>query len=135
MNEISERTPSGTSQTFSSTTTRSELIDQVARISSWLLGFAITLLSVVPPDLRSVTAAHGVEHSVIFFLLGLLLGLGYPGRYRVNAIVLLIFTTAIELLQLIAPGRHARVSDFVVDAIGAVIGLCFAGILQVALDR
>jgi VanZ family protein len=114
---------------------RSELRVQIARVCSWLLGFAIILLSVVPADLRPITAAHGVEHSVIFFLLGFALGLGYPGRYRLSAIVILIFTAAIELLQLIAPGRHARVSDFVVDAIGAVIGLCLTGILQVALGR
>jgi VanZ family protein len=114
---------------------RSELIDQVARVWSGLVGFAIVLLSVVPPQLRPVTAAHGFGHFATFLLLGLTVGLGYPGRYRPSTIALLIFTAVVELLQLIAPGRHARLSDFLVDALGAMVGLCLAGILRIVLDR
>jgi hypothetical protein len=44
----------------------------------------------------------------------------------VVAIGLVIFAGAIELAQLFAPGRHARLSDFIVDASAACIGLAAA---------
>jgi len=34
-----------------------------------------------------------------------------------------LFAGAIELAQLFVPGRHARLSDFTVDALAARIGL------------
>ena len=49
-------------------------------------------------------------------------GLGHPPRYS-TAIGLVLFAGAIELAQLFVPGRHARLSDFVVDALAACIGL------------
>jgi VanZ family protein len=42
---------------------------------------------------------------------------------NVVAAALVLYTGALELLQLMIPGRHARVIDFVVDAIGVCAGL------------
>jgi VanZ family protein len=39
------------------------------------------------------------------------------------------FSGAIELIQLGIPGRHARVSDFVVDALSVSIGVGIAFML------
>jgi len=33
----------------------------------------------------------------------------------------------LELLQLFVPGRHARLEDFVVDALAALVGFAIAG--------
>ena len=39
------------------------------------------------------------------------------------AILFVIFAGVIEAAQLFAPGRHARLSDFVVDTLGMYVGL------------
>ena len=41
----------------------------------------------------------------------------------------------LEVLQLLVPGRHARLSDFVVDALAACAGLAFAAGLDWAIRR
>ena len=47
----------------------------------------------------------------------------YPQDRGLLAILLLIFTGSVEIAQLFVPGRHARLSDFVVDASAMWIGL------------
>jgi VanZ family protein len=111
---------------------------KAGRISAWLLAAAIVVLSLVPPDLRPVTnAPHALEHFVIFAATGLAFGIGYGPRYPI-AIALVIFAGAIEVAQLFVSGRHARLSDFIVDAFAACIGFlaCYvvARKLQVPVD-
>ena len=95
---------------------------KATRISAWLLAAAIVVFSLVPPDLRPVTdVPHVLEHFVIFAAAGIAFGLGYGPRYS-TAIALVIFAGAIEIAQLFVSGRHARLSDFIVDAFAACIG-------------
>jgi VanZ family protein len=47
----------------------------------------------------------------------------------VQVLALIAFSAAIEIIQLSIPGRHARVSDFVVDALGVSIGVGLACLL------
>jgi VanZ family protein len=97
------------------------------QISAWLLVLAILLLSVVPPSLRPVTdAPHNVEHFAIFLVTGFTFGMGYPYRFGLQAIALIAFTGLIEIAQLWVPGRHARLSDFVVDGLAACVGIGIA---------
>jgi VanZ family protein len=94
------------------------------RIAAWLLAAAIVVLSLVPPSMRPETAApHDLEHFAIFAATGLAFGLGYTQRYFGVAAALVIFTGAVELAQIVVPGRHARFSDFVVDAAAVLVGL------------
>jgi VanZ family protein len=91
---------------------------KAARIVAWSLAATITVLSLVPPSLRPLTSApHDIEHFAIFAATGLAFGLGYSRRLGVTLPGLLAFAGAIELAQLLVPGRHARFSDFVVDAV------------------
>jgi len=93
------------------------------RVFAWSLAVAIVVLSLVPPTLRPETALpHSVEHFGIFCATGLAFGLAYYARYLLLLPLLVIFAGGVETLQLIAPGRHARVSDFVVDALAACVG-------------
>ena len=93
-------------------------------ISGWLLASAITVLSLVPPQYRPVTAAaHNVEHLAIFLSVGIAFGAGYPDRPWAVVIGLASFSGAIEIAQLWVPGRHARLIDFLVDATAALIGV------------
>jgi FtsH-binding integral membrane protein len=85
---------------------------------------AILALSVVPPALRPVTGIpHVVEHSVIFAIAGTALALSFTRGWPTLGIVLLVFAAFVEVIQLPIPGRHARVSDFAVDTLGAWLGL------------
>jgi VanZ family protein len=105
------------------------VLRRIFRGAAWFLLLAILVLSVVPPNYRPVTPApHDVEHLVIFFLTGLAFGLGYDTRPFLQTIGLVAFSAGIELLQLYIPGRHARLSDFLVNAISLVLGVGLAAL-------
>jgi VanZ family protein len=92
---------------------------------------AIVILSVVPPSLRPQTSApHSVEHFTILAVTGFAFGLGHKRRHDLIAILLVIFSGAIEIAQLFVPGRHARLCDFIIDAVAACIGLVMASLFS-----
>ena len=102
---------------------------KIVRIAAWALAAAIAILSLVPPTLRPETGApHSVEHFTIFAATGFAFGLGYRDRHHLLAVLLVIFSGSIEIAQLFVSGRHARLSDFIIDAIAACIGLIMASL-------
>jgi len=102
-------------------------VQKVWQVAACLLAIAIVVLSLVPPSHRPITdASHNVEHFAIFWATGLAFGFGYPGRPFVLAIALTISCGVIEVAQRWIPGRHARVSDFIVDAAAGLVGLGMA---------
>lgn len=108
------------------TTTRTarSIISPIARIAAWGLAVAIFVLSIVPPGLRPETGLpHALEHSSIFWATGLAFGLGYDRRHGSLAILLVLFSGAVEVAQLFVPGRHARLSDFIIDAASITVGV------------
>ena len=101
----------------------------VARTLAWVGILTIIVLSVVPAVDRPVTGAGPrFEHFTAFALVAAAFAIGY----RLSLIRLLLlaffFCGGIELLQVPLPTRHARISDFVIDFVGAwiAIGLVFA---------
>jgi VanZ family protein len=68
---------------------------------------------------------HFVEHFGIFLATGIAFALGYCTTYWLQFVPLIAFTAAIEFAQLWIPGRHARLSDFIVNALGVSLGLGF----------
>ena len=104
---------------------------KAARIAAWILAAFIVILSLVPPTLRPESGApHSLEHFTIFAATGFAFGLGYRRRHDFLAILLVIFSGAIEIAQLFVPGRHARLGDFIIDAVAACIGLVMASLLS-----
>ena len=100
------------------------------RIFAWSLAAAIIVLSVVPPSIRPTTqASHGLEHFAIFLITGVAFAAAYPNRLKTLLGLLILFCAAIELVQIWVPGRHARMTDFIVDALGSCfgLGLIYAG--------
>jgi VanZ family protein len=111
-------------------------VKRLFQTAAWLLLLAIIVLSVVPPEDRPVTPApRDIEHLGIFLLTGLAFGLGYERRHFVQALCLIIFSAAIELVQLLIPGRHAKLGDFVVDALSTVIGVGLAALIPKARNH
>lgn len=106
------------------------------RIFAWLLAAAVTFATLGPPWLRPQSSlSQDAEHALAFIVIGLAFGAAYS-RHRLLAAAVGIFGIgAIELLQLWAPGRHARFEDFAVDAAAACSGLVLAAALDWALQR
>jgi VanZ family protein len=101
------------------------------QVAAGLVLAAIVVLSLVKPSLRPVTVLpHGLEHAAIFALAGLAAGLAYPSRPALTIAMLVAFSAAVEVAQLVVPGRHARLIDFVVDAGAACIGAALASLVR-----
>ena len=99
---------------------------RTSRVTAWLLLFLIAVFSVISPYYRVVTIVpHTVEHLASFLFVDLAIGLGYPSRHRAQSVFLLC-TAAIELAQLWAPGRRARIGDFLVNLLGLSVGIALA---------
>ena len=104
---------------------------RICQIAALLVFLANTIFSLVPPSYRPVTILpHSFEHFVAFFLLGLAFGLGYAKRYLLTLLFLTAYASIIELAQIFVPGRHARISDFLTDAIAATFGVSLPLVLR-----
>ncbi len=70
------------------------------------------------------TVEHLLQNIIIFFPLGYYWRLTIGGNWCI--VVLLIFGTAIELLQLLVSGRVCDIMDIVGNSIGSVLGAVVA---------
>jgi VanZ family protein len=59
----------------------------------------------------------------MFLATGLSFSLAFPRRRQLQFLLLPVFVGVIELCQLFVPGRHARLSDFVIDSIAISLGI------------
>jgi len=100
----------------------------ILRLIAWCLAAAVTFATLGPARDRPHAAilTHVGEHAFAFILVGLAFGLAYPGDRTRLAAISVALVGLLELLQLWAPGRHARLEDFVVDALAAVAGILIA---------
>jgi VanZ family protein len=78
---------------------------------------------------------HDGEHALAFVLLGLAFGVAYPRSRLLMAAIAVALTGLIEILQLWAPGRHARLEDFLVGALAACVGLAAAAACDWIIKR
>jgi VanZ family protein len=106
------------------------------RLLAWALAAAVTFATLGPAGYRprSDFGQNG-EHALAFMLVGFAFGVAYRHNRRVTALLTVVMAGAIEILQFWAPGRHARLSDFVVDALAACAGLAMAAALDWAISR
>jgi VanZ family protein len=106
------------------------------RFFAWLLAALVTFATLGPPGLRphSELGQDG-EHALAFILVGLAFGLAYRNRRWTVAAVAVVLIGVLELMQFWAPGRHARLEDFLVDAATACVGFALAAIADWAVTR
>jgi VanZ family protein len=108
----------------------------ILRLFAWLLAAAVTFATLGPPRFRPHSNfGHDGEHALAFVLLGLAFGLAYTRNRLLTSAIAVVMIGVIEILQLWAPGRHARLEDFVVDALAACVGLGIATGLDWAVQR
>jgi VanZ family protein len=100
------------------------------RLVAWLLAAAVTFATLGPSHYRPEAPAitHDGEHALAFVLLGLAFALAYPKQRWSVAGLAVVLIGVLELLQLFVPGRHARLEDFVVDALAALAGFALAAV-------
>src|ERR1700691_1721122 len=100
-----------------------------ARATAWLLMVIITVLSLVPPEWRPESGLpNSFEHFGVFAATGAAFGIGYFHRPKLMMVALVIFVGAIEFAQMLVPGRHARLTDFIVDAVGMCLSVVVGSI-------
>jgi VanZ family protein len=99
----------------------------IVRLFAWLLAAAVTFATLGPASYRPHSnLGQDGEHALAFVLVGLAFGLAYRQRRLFTAAVAVIMIGVLEILQLWVPGRHARMEDFVVDALTACVGFAVA---------
>jgi VanZ family protein len=94
------------------------------RLGAFVLTAAVVFATLGPPRYRphSPLGQDG-EHALAFVLVGVAVGLAFPRRRLLVAPVSVMLVGLLELMQLWAPGRHARLEDFLVDAVATCAGL------------
>jgi VanZ family protein len=111
------------------------LVLRTPRTAAWLLAATVLVLSVVPVWLRPETdTPHNFEHFAAFFVTGAAFGFGYGRRPLVVALALVLYSAMIEIIQIFVPDRHARLSDFIVDALAVSVGVALASLAARALS-
>jgi VanZ family protein len=108
----------------------------ILRIIAWLLTAAVTFATLGPARLRPHSdLGQDGEHALAFVLVGLAFGLAYPRRRMLTAAAAVILIGVLEMLQLWMPGRHARLEDFIVDALAACAGIAAASALDWTMQQ
>jgi len=106
------------------------------RLTAWLLAAAVTFATLGPPRFRPHSSfGQDGEHALAFVLIGVAFGLAYPRQRLLTVLVSVVMIGVLELLQLWAPGRHARFEDFVVDALAACAGFAIVAGLTLMTAR
>ncbi len=68
-------------------------------------------------------------------LVGIAFGFAYSRRRWSVAFISVILIGLLEIMQLWAPGRHARLEDFVVDALAACVGFALSAVIGWMIAR
>src|SRR3984893_3944826 len=108
----------------------------ILRIFAWLLAAAVTFATLGPPRFRPQSnLGQDGEHAFAFILIGLAFGFAYARHRPLTTAIAVVLIGVIEILQLWAPGRHARLEDFIVDALAAGVGFALIAGLDWAIRR
>jgi VanZ family protein len=109
----------------------------ILKLFAWCLAAAISFATLGPAGYRprASSLGHDGEHALAFVLLGLAFGMAYTRSRLLTAAIAIALTGLIEILQLWAPGRHARLVDFLVDALAACVGLAAAAAFDWIIRR
>lgn len=101
------------------------------KLIAWALAAAVTFATLGPAQFRPhAPFGHDGEHAFAFLLVGVAFGLAYAHRRTFVATISVLMIGLLEVLQLWVPGRHARVEDFMVDAMAACLGVAIAAALE-----
>lgn len=104
--------------------------------AAWLLFIIVVLATLVPLELRPSSGLPlKLERFLAFAILAGMFAFAYPKRWVLVVASTCLAAVALELMQLLVPGRDARTVDALVKVIGAVSGASGAGIVTRFADR
>ena len=102
-------------------------MNRIFRLLAWALAAAVAFATLGPPSYRPHSdLGQDGEHALAFVLVGIAFGVAYSRNRLITTAVAVVMIGVLEILQFWAPGRHARLEDFVVDALAACAGLAAA---------
>jgi VanZ family protein len=118
-------------------------ISPLARVAAWVAVLMLTVLSLVPGDLRPHTPMPGrLDHFMAYGLTGLVIAIGYaPKLIRLSWWgALTVAAGAFECAQAHIPGRSPSMFDAMASSGGLALGLfvasrLFDGLRRGALQR
>ena len=108
----------------------------ICQVAGWLLVAGIVAVTVSPITERPASGfAPGFERAAAFLTMGLLFGLGYPGRWLLTLCMVPAGAFAIEALQFLTPDRHPAFADALVKTGGGTIGILVGLAMQRRFQR
>ena len=106
------------------------------RFSTGAVVLGIVCLTVMPATDRPVTGLdRNIEHFLCFALVGFAAALSFAVVSRSLWPLAILFALGIELVQIPLPTRHARISDFLIDAVAGCIGLGIGKLVNLGLPK
>jgi hypothetical protein len=110
-------------------------IQTYVRTAAWVSIFGLFIVTDGPIGLRPISHLPiDIERFLALVVVGGLFAAGYPKRIPEVLILLLVAAGLFEFMQFAGLGRHGRLADFSVKAIGACCGVA-AGALAEKLGR
>jgi VanZ family protein len=99
-------------------------ITTLLRVIAWLLLAGLIFATLSPIDLRPVTPLPvQLERSLAVAVIGFVFAIAYPRHIWLAAALVLGAIVLLEMLQLVTPTRHGRITDAAVKVAGACVGL------------
>jgi hypothetical protein len=104
-------------------------------VAAWTVFAGIAFVTLSPIGLRPAIADPNLERFGAFAILGLLLGMAYPSRRALFAVIIVIAAVLLEALQLYIPGRDREFLEMLIKAAGGLAGMGVAIILSRLFPR
>lgn len=97
------------------------------QVAAWTAFAAIIVVTISPIELRPGDVfSVDVDRAMAFGLLASMFMVAYPRHALLVGSLVVLSAGAIELLQALAPTRHARLDDAVIKGAGALAGMAAA---------
>jgi glycopeptide antibiotics resistance protein len=103
--------------------------------AAWAMFAFIVFVSLANSGLRPRLVNPDVERFCAFAVLGLLLGMAYPNRQTLFAIIIVAAAVLLEVLQLFIPTRDGEILELIVKVAGGLVGIICAGFLTRRLRK
>lgn len=101
---------------------------RISRPSPRIVGLAalavagLAFVTLCPIGLRPHLAPANEERFAAYFVLGILIALAAQRRWLAATACVVVLAFGLEAAQLLAPGRHAQLSDALVKAMSGALG-------------
>jgi VanZ family protein len=98
----------------------------------------VVLFSIIPGDMQIRTPAPKTfEHFLAYFITASMLVLGYRRLPSAMAAGMFLITAAgaLEMVQMVVPGRTASLLDWEASSLGTILGIVFALVLGNLLNN